>query len=117
MIDKIRLQDGSIAHRVGKVEYRKYEQIRNYILRTRYERGTSLGMAMLKAMCRFHIDENEVRKALFEWRRWFYGNGVRHRPIEMFIKDDKERLAREELEREFEKWKGDENGQVHIDIS
>lgn len=115
-MERIRLRDGSCVTCVDKAKYLRCEQIRNYILRSRYERGVSMQMAILKAMCRFHTDEKEIRRALFDWKRWFYGNGRRHRPIELFIQEDKARRSKEEFEQELEKWKQSENGQVSVRI-
>lgn len=110
MLDKIKLRDGSYATRVDEEKYMRCEQIRNYILRSRYERGMSLSMATYKAMCRFHTNETEIRRALIDWKHWFYGMYKRHRPIELFIKDDKERLTKEKIEQNVEKLKENENG-------
>lgn len=115
-INKVRLQDGSYIRRVSEERYLFYEQVRNYILRSRYERGTSLRMAKFKAMCKFDIDEKDIIIALKDWKRWYFGNLVRHRPIELFIRDNEERLKREESESKWDKWKGDENGKVSINI-
>lgn len=98
MVSRIKLKDGSYIRRVSQRKYNRLEQIRNYILRSNYERGVSISMATFKAMCRFKASENEIRQALYEWTTWFYGNGIRHRPIELFIQDDIER-------RQKEKWK------------
>lgn len=91
----IRLRDGLLVKKVSKNLYFKCEQIRNYIYRTNYERGISIEMLSLKAQCLFKVNENMVHRALHEWKNWCYGGGVRHRPIEMFIEDDKKRLQSE----------------------
>jgi hypothetical protein len=91
----IRLRDGSLVKKVRKSLYFKCEQIRNYIYRTNYERGISIEILSLKAQCLFGVDDNMVYKALYEWKNWCYGAGVRHRPIEKFIEDDINRLQSE----------------------
>lgn len=91
----IRLRDGSLSKQVSRSLYLKCEQIRNYIYRTNYERGISIDMLSLKAQCLFGVDEQMVKKALNNWKNWCYCGGVRHRPIEMFIEDDKRRIEEE----------------------
>lgn len=90
-ITTIRLRNGKEVRRVSEQKYKRYEQIRNYVLRLNYERGVSISMATFKAMCYFKITERDVDIALKEWKKWFYGEGIRHRPIELFIQDEKER--------------------------
>lgn len=94
-IDFIKLPDGTIIRKVSEEEYLLCEQIRNYVYRTHYETGISIEMASLKAQCLFGVNEKKVNRALKKWRSWFYGDGKRHRPIELFIKDNEERLAEE----------------------
>lgn len=91
----IRLRDGSLAKKVSKNLYFKCEQIRNYIYRTNYERGVSIEILSLKAQCLFKVDDVMVKKALHDWKGWCYGGGARHRPIEMFIEDNKRRIEEE----------------------
>lgn len=69
------------------------EQIRNYVYRSHYETGISVEIASLKAQCLFKVSNKQVNRALREWKNWFYEDGKRHRPIELFIQDHERWLA------------------------
>lgn len=81
------LPTGKKVYRVSKNKYHRCERIRNYILRENYERGTEVWLLKFKAMSKFKADERTINEALYRWRRWYYDAGVRHRPIEAFIRD------------------------------
>lgn len=113
---------------MSMTKYRLYENIRNYVLRTHYERGISLRYAKLKAMCLFDVDEEDISTALNQWKSWYFihnGACIRHRPIELFIqthkeKADEEQRVKDEIKRqkkikdELKDFYADENGQVTI---
>lgn len=84
------LPNGRKVYRVTRAKYRKCERIRNYILRENYERGTEIWLLKFKAMSMFKADEHTINQALYRWRNWYYDAGVRHRPIEAFIRDAEE---------------------------
>jgi len=86
------LPNGRKVYRVSKSMYRRCERIRNYILRENYERGTEIWLLKFKAMSKFKADERTINKALYRWRGWYYDAGVRHRPIEAFIRDHEREL-------------------------
>lgn len=129
--DRILLPNGKIAFRVSATKYRRYENIRNYILRTHYERGISLRYAKLKAMCLFDVDEKDISTALNKWKSWYFvrnGACIRHRPIELFIEDHKEKAdsekrvkdeikRQEKIRKELKVFYADENGQVTINTN
>lgn len=73
--------------------YVRYERIRNYILRLRYEWDAPKWLAEYRAISRYKIGEEEIKRAIYEWKNWYYDNGVRHRPIELFIEDEKKKEA------------------------
>ena len=81
------LLNGRKVYRVSKAKYLRCEKIRNYILRENYERGTEIWLLKFKAMSKFKADERTINEALYRWRWWYYDAGVRHRPIEAFIRD------------------------------
>lgn len=85
--DYLILENGKKVYRVSKSRYRRCERIRNYILRENYERGTEIWLLKFKAMSKFKADEQTINDALYHWRWWYYDAGVRHRPIEAFIRD------------------------------
>lgn len=85
--DYLILPNGRKVYRVQKAKYLRCEKIRNYILRNHYERGTEIWLLKFKAMSMFKADERTINKALYRWRGWYYDAGVRHRPIEAFIRD------------------------------
>lgn len=85
--DYLILPNGRRIYRVSKAKYRKCEKIRNYIFRENYERGTEMWLLRFKAMSMFNVDEKTIDQALYRWRHWYYDAGVRHRPIEAFIRD------------------------------
>ena len=85
--DYLILENGKKVYRVSKSRYRRCERIRNYILRENYERGTEIWLLKFKAMSKFKADERTINEALYRWRGWYYDAGVRHRPIEAFIRD------------------------------
>lgn len=95
-IEFIKLPNGKIIRRVSKEEYMLCEQIRNYIYRTNYETGISIEVASLKAQCLFKVDDKTVDRALHKWKNWFYEDGRRHRPIELFIQDHERLLAEQD---------------------
>lgn len=84
--DKI-IHNGKTFLVVDEERYRLCEKIRNYILRERYERGTAWWLLYQKATCNFDVTESYCRMAIKEWRTWCYGNGVRHKPIELIIEE------------------------------
>lgn len=86
------LPNGRKVYRVSKSRYRRCERIRNYILRENYERGTEIWLLKFKAMSKFKADERTINEALYRWRGWYYDAGVRHRPIEAFIRDHEREL-------------------------
>lgn len=92
----MRLSNGKTIRRVSKEEYMQCEQIRNYIYRTNYETGISIEVASLKAQCLFKVDDKTVERALHKWKNWFYEDGRRHRPIELFIQDHERWLAEQD---------------------
>lgn len=91
----MRLSNGSVVRKVSKKKYLLCEQIRNYVYRTNYELGISIEVASLKAQCLFDVDEKTVWRALHYWKNWYYEEGKRHRPIELFIEEDKRRKENE----------------------
>lgn len=95
-IEFIKLPNGKIIRRVSKEEYMLCEQIRNYVYRSHYETGISVEMASLKAQCLFKVSDKQVNRALREWKNWFYEDGRRHRPIELFIQDHERWLAEQD---------------------
>ena len=92
-IEFIKLPNGKIIRRVSKEEY---EQIRNYVYRSHYETGISIEMASLKAQCLFKVSDKQVNRAIRSWKNWFYEDGKRHRPIELFIQDHERWLAEQD---------------------
>ncbi len=86
-MERMRLPSGEIVHRVDKEEYLLCEKIRNYILRLNYEFGIPIWICTFRAAKKFNVTENYAKKALRQWRRWYYENGLRHRPIELFIQE------------------------------
>lgn len=92
----MRLPNGKIVRKVSEEEYMLCEQIRNYIYRTNYETGISIEVASWKAQCLFKVDDKTVERALHKWKNWFYGDGRRHRPIELFIHDHERWLAEQD---------------------
>ena len=85
--DYLILPNGRKIYRVSKAKYLHCEKIRNYILRNNYERGTEIWLLRFKAMSMFKADEYTINQALYRWKKWYYDAGVRHRPIELFIRD------------------------------
>ena len=90
--DYLILPNGRKVYRVSKSRYRRCERIRNYILRENYERGTEIWLLKFKAMSMFKADERTINQALYKWKNWYYDAGVRHRPIEEFIRDHEREL-------------------------
>lgn len=86
------LPNGRKVYRVSKTKYLRCEKIRNYILRNHYERGTEIWLLKFKAMSMFKADERTINQALCKWKNWYYDAGVRHRPIEAFIRDHEREL-------------------------
>lgn len=85
----VRLPNGKVVRKVSKKKYLLCEQIRNYVLRTNYERGESIEIASLKAQCLFNVSEDVVWQSINKWKNWYYDDCKRHRPIELFIEDHK----------------------------
>jgi len=90
-MEKMRLPNGKTVIKVDKEEYLLCEKIRNYILRMNYELRLPVWMCVLRASKKFGIPDSYAVKALRQWKKWYYNNGLRHRPIELFIKEEKER--------------------------
>jgi hypothetical protein len=90
--DYLILPSGRKVYRVQKAKYLRCEKIRNYILRNHYERGTEIWLLKFKAMSKFRANEQSINQALYNWKNWYYDAGVRHRPIEAFIRDHEKEL-------------------------
>ena len=90
--DYLILPNGRKIYRVSRAKYKRCEKIRNYILRNHYERGTEIWLLKFKAMSMFKADEQTINQALYKWKNWYYDAGVRHRPIEAFIRDHEREL-------------------------
>lgn len=88
---RIRLIDGTLAIQVDKDRYELSEKVRNWVLRLNYEQGIPKWMAVYRAAKKFGVTESYVKTAIIHWRKWCYGAGVRHRPLELFIEEDRKK--------------------------
>lgn len=93
---QITLQSGEVVTLVDKEKYLLCEKIRNWILRLNYEQRVPKWMAIMKAAKKFGVPESYARTALSQWKHWCYDNGIRHRPLELFIADNEQQLKSEE---------------------
>ena len=90
-MEKLKLPNGKIVTKVDKEEYLLCEKNRNYILRMNYELGLPIWICRFRAAKKFNVPESYCLKSLREWKKWYYDNGLRHRPLELFIKEAKEK--------------------------
>lgn len=89
-VKKIRI-NRKIYTRVSEEKYRLAERIRNYVLRTNYETGEDKVFLSIRAVKLFTVGIDVVEEAIKEYPKWFYGNGIVHKPIEDFIAADKQK--------------------------
>lgn len=87
MGEKLKLPNGEWVTRVDKEYYLLCETIRNYVLRLNYETKTPMWMCIIRAEKKYGVTENVVKTALKHWRKWYYENGLRHRPLELLIQE------------------------------
>lgn len=86
-MEQLKLPNGELVTKVDKDEYLLCEKIRNYILRMNYEIGLPIWICTYRAAKKFNVPEAYATKALRQWRKWYYDNGLRHRPLELFIQE------------------------------
>lgn len=87
-LKKMRFANGDVCIQVDKDRYLLSEAVRNYVLSSVYELNTPKWLACEKASLKYNVSLWYVKTAIKEWRGWFYGSGIRHKPIELLIKEN-----------------------------
>lgn len=80
-----------MVYKVDRERYLMSEKVRNWVLRLNYEQGIPVWMGSYRAAKKFGVSLSYVNSALYQWKKWYYDNGVRHRPMELFIEEDKQK--------------------------
>ena len=85
--------NGDVTVKIPRERYERMYKVRNFILRNEYENGYSRHWMILRAMKEFDCSESFCRTAIKDFTKYHFGEGIRFRPIEYYIEEDKRKRA------------------------